>query len=149
MADAIDLSDLAATRAIGARIATMLAPGDVVTLSGPLGAGKTALAAAILAGLGHEGEVPSPTFAIVQPYEPPSVRLPVVHCDLYRLPAPEQVRELGIEDWLIDGAALIEWPEMAPAGWLWPRWRLVLASGAEGARRLTWAGGTATQAPWL
>lgn len=109
----VDLPDLAATQAYGARIAAALRPGDVIALSGGLGAGKTTLARAILHGLGHAGEVPSPTFSIIELYDPPAVRLPVVHADFYRLKEPGEVVELGLDDYR-DGAALIaEWPEMA------------------------------------
>ena len=108
----VDLPDLAATDAFGARIAKCLRPGDVVALSGGLGAGKTTLARAIIAALGHTGEVPSPTFTIVETYAPPAVRLPLVHADFYRLERPAEADELGIDDYR-DGAALIaEWPEL-------------------------------------
>ena len=109
----IALPNLAATAALGARIAGMLCPGDVVALSGGLGAGKTTLARAIIAGLGHAGEVPSPSFAIFESYDPPLVRLPLVHADFYRLARPEESQELGLDDYR-DGAVLIaEWPEHA------------------------------------
>jgi tRNA threonylcarbamoyladenosine biosynthesis protein TsaE len=99
--------------AYGARIAEVLRPGDVVALSGGLGAGKTTLARAILAGLGHEGEVPSPTFSIIELYDPPGVRLPVIHADFYRLKDPSETEELGLDDYRADAALIAEWPEMA------------------------------------
>jgi len=109
----IPLPDLAATEALGARIAAALRPGDVVALSGGLGAGKTTLARAIIAALGHVGEVPSPSFAIIETYDPPAVRMPLVHADFYRLNRPEEAEEIGLDDYR-DGAALIaEWPEHA------------------------------------
>ncbi|MBS0477433.1 MAG: tRNA (adenosine(37)-N6)-threonylcarbamoyltransferase complex ATPase subunit type 1 TsaE [Proteobacteria bacterium] len=109
----MDLSDQAATAALGARIAARLRPGDVVALSGGLGAGKTTLARAIIAALGHMGEVPSPTFAIIETYDPPTVRLPLVHADFYRLERPEDAEELGLDDYR-EGAVLIaEWPDHA------------------------------------
>ena len=109
----IPLPDLAATAALGARIAAVLQPGDVVALSGGLGAGKTTLARAIIAALGHGGEVPSPSFAIIETYDPPSVRLPLVHADFYRLNRPEEAEEIGLDDYR-EGAALIaEWPDHA------------------------------------
>ncbi len=109
----IDLPDLAATSALGERIAAVLRPGDVVALSGGLGAGKTTLARAIIAGLGHQGEVPSPSFAIIETYDPPAVRLPLVHADFYRLARPQEAEELGLDDYR-EGAALIaEWPAQA------------------------------------
>ncbi|MCJ2188268.1 tRNA (adenosine(37)-N6)-threonylcarbamoyltransferase complex ATPase subunit type 1 TsaE [Novosphingobium beihaiensis] len=109
----IALPDLAAMDRLGRAIAGVLRPGDVVALSGGLGAGKTTLARAIIAGLGHEGEVPSPSFAIVELYDPPSVRLPLVHADFYRLERPEEAEEIGLDDYR-DGAAMIaEWPDHA------------------------------------
>ena len=113
MSQRVELAGLAATEAFGAQIAAKLRPGDVVALSGGLGAGKTTLARAIIAALGHVGEVPSPSFAIFEIYEAPQMRLPVVHADFYRLAKPAEVAELGLDDYR-EGAALIaEWPEHA------------------------------------
>ncbi len=109
----IDLPDLAAMEALGARIAALLRAGDVVALSGGLGAGKTTLARAMLAGLGHTGEVPSPTFTIIETYDPPSVRLPVVHADFYRLDNPREAEELGLDDYRAGAALIAEWPDHA------------------------------------
>ncbi|MFO6447103.1 tRNA (adenosine(37)-N6)-threonylcarbamoyltransferase complex ATPase subunit type 1 TsaE [Erythrobacter sp. NE805] len=107
------LADLAATAAYGARIAAVLRAGDVVALEGGLGAGKTTLARAILAALGHEGEVPSPTFTIIETYDSPPLRLPVVHADFYRLEDPGELAEIGLDDYR-EGAVLIaEWPDHA------------------------------------
>lgn len=109
----LDLPDLAAMDRFGAAIAAQLRAGDVVALSGTLGAGKTTLARAILAGLGHCGEVPSPSFAIFELYDPPGVRLPVTHADFYRLGSPAEAAGIGLEDYR-DGRVLIaEWPENA------------------------------------
>ena len=109
----LDLPDLAAMERLGARIAAVLRPGDVVALSGGLGAGKTTLARAIIAALGYTGEVPSPTFTLVETYAPPALRLPLVHADFYRLNRPDEAEELGLDDYR-EGAALIaEWPEQA------------------------------------
>ena len=107
------LPDPAATQALGARIAECLRAGDVVALSGGLGAGKTTLARAIIAALGHQGEVPSPSFAIIETYDPPLVRLPLVHADFYRLERPEEAEELGLDDYREGAALLAEWPENA------------------------------------
>jgi tRNA threonylcarbamoyladenosine biosynthesis protein TsaE len=96
---------------IGARIAALLMPGDAIGLSGDLGAGKTTLARGILAALGLVGEAPSPSFAIVQPYGPPEVRLPLLHVDLYRIDDPAELVELGLGEARQDHALLIEWPE--------------------------------------
>ena len=109
--DRVGLPDLAAMNRFGALIAARLRPGDVVALTGQLGAGKTTLARAILATLGHIGEVPSPSFAILEPY--PSLRLPVVHADFYRLNDPSEVAELGLDEWREGGVLLAEWPEQA------------------------------------
>ncbi|HSQ95946.1 MAG TPA: tRNA (adenosine(37)-N6)-threonylcarbamoyltransferase complex ATPase subunit type 1 TsaE [Croceibacterium sp.] len=106
----IDLPDLAAMDRLGARIAAQLRPGDVVALSGSLGSGKTTLARAIIAALGYAGEVPSPTFTIVETY---NLDPPLVHADFYRLERPREAEELGLDDYR-EGAALIaEWPEKA------------------------------------
>ncbi len=133
------LPDPAATARLGASLAAVLIPGDVVTLSGPLGAGKTSIARGLLAALGLAGEAPSPSFAIVQPYDAPEVRLPVWHVDLYRLDDPAEVDELGLEDERGDGLLLVEWPERAgPAAWP-EALALTLSIEPDGARRLTWA----------
>jgi tRNA threonylcarbamoyladenosine biosynthesis protein TsaE len=123
--------------AIGAQIAPLLRPGDAIGLSGDLGAGKTTLSRAILSALGLAEEAPSPSFAIVQPYEPPETRLPVLHIDLYRIDDPADTLELGLEDARYDHALLIEWPERMGAY----RWRdmleLHLDFVGNDARRLT------------
>ncbi|KQM13821.1 tRNA (adenosine(37)-N6)-threonylcarbamoyltransferase complex ATPase subunit type 1 TsaE [Novosphingobium sp. Leaf2] len=109
----IPLPDLAAMDRLGRAIAAALRPGDVVALSGGLGAGKTTLARAIVAGLGYRSEVPSPSFAIIEVYDPPAVRLPLVHADFYRLKHPDEAQEIGLDDYR-EGAALIaEWPDHA------------------------------------
>lgn len=105
------LPDLAATDRLGKAIAATLRAGDAVLLAGDLGSGKTTLARAILAGLGVREHVPSPTFTLVQAYG--AAALPVSHYDLYRLKHAREMEELGLEEALEDGAALIEWPERA------------------------------------
>jgi tRNA threonylcarbamoyl adenosine modification protein YjeE len=105
----VTLGDETATAELGAVIGRALAPGDVVALSGELGAGKTTLARAILRSRGVEGHVPSPTFTLVQAYE--TTGLTIHHFDLYRIENPSELSELGLEDALDTGAALIEWPE--------------------------------------
>jgi tRNA threonylcarbamoyladenosine biosynthesis protein TsaE len=107
----VTLPDLAATATLGAAIAGQLAPGDAVLLRGDLGTGKTTLARAILTALGVRETVPSPTFTLVQAYDTP--RLAVRHYDLYRLKRAAEIEELGLDESLEDGAALIEWPERA------------------------------------
>ena len=105
------LPDLSAMEAYGIRIAAKLQPGDVVALSGGLGAGKTTLARAIIAALGHEGEVPSPTFTIVETYD--HLRVPLVHADFYRLEHPSEAEEIGLDDYREGAALLAEWPDHA------------------------------------
>ena len=121
---------------IGAAIGAALMAGDVVALSGDLGAGKTTLARAMLKARGLAGEAPSPTFAIVQPYAPPEVDLPIAHVDLYRIDDQDELIELGLDDYLYDGALLIEWPErLGSEGW--PDMLLLTISGEGDARVLT------------
>src|SRR5215472_12661949 len=108
-----------ATRRLARDIALALEPGDLVTLSGDLGAGKTTFARALIRTLADDPaiEVPSPTFTLLQSYELP--RFPVVHGDLYRVSGPGELDELGFDD-LPDGAVvLLEWPDRA-AGLLPP-----------------------------
>jgi tRNA threonylcarbamoyladenosine biosynthesis protein TsaE len=104
------------TAAFGAALARVARSSDVITLSGPLGVGKTALARGFLGALGHEGEVPSPSFAIVQPYD--ELNPQVWHVDLYRIEDPSEIEELGL-DAAADAVLMVEWPERAGAG-AWP-----------------------------
>lgn len=123
--------------ALGARLAAVARPGDVIALSGPLGAGKTSIARGLLAALGLEDEAPSPSFAIVQPYAPPEVRLPVLHVDLYRIEDPEEAEELGLDEARADSLLLVEWPErLGEAYWRDALW-LTLEVLPDGARALT------------
>ena len=104
------LADRAATRRLGARLAALLRPGDFVGLGGVLGSGKTTLARDVIEALaGGPVEVPSPTFTLVQTYE--LGRLTLWHVDLYRIEAPGEVIELGLDDALGEGVLLVEWPE--------------------------------------
>lgn len=128
------LADEAATERLGAGLARVLRRGDVVTLSGPLGVGKTALARALIRALGHQGEVPSPSFAIVQPYD--DLDPPIWHVDLYRVEQPDELDELGLDS-LEDAVLLVEWPDRAGEN-AWPdALRLTLDFEQGGARRLT------------
>lgn len=103
---------LSETEEIARCIATRLSVGDMIALEGDLGAGKTTLVRAVLRALGVGGEVPSPSFTLVQQYDTPQLK--VAHCDFYRIESPAEVDELGLGDALKDGAVLVEWPERAP-----------------------------------
>ena len=105
----------AETEALGAALWKTLRAPDCVLLEAPLGTGKTALARGVARAAGHAGEVPSPTYAIVQPYETDP---PLYHLDLYRLSSAAELAELGLDDMLDAGVVLAEWPERAE-GW-WP-----------------------------
>ena len=133
---AIALPDEAATAGLAARLAALARPGDVIALQGELGIGKTSLARAFLRARGHTGEVPSPTFTLVQVYELADGA--IWHFDGYRLRDPEEAWELGIEDAFHDGISLIEWPDHFGA--LLPARRLLVALSAgatPNARRAT------------
>jgi tRNA threonylcarbamoyladenosine biosynthesis protein TsaE len=122
------------TTAAGEALARIVRAGDVITLSGPLGVGKTALARGFIKALGHEGEVPSPSFAIVQPYD--DVELPVWHIDLYRIEDSAEIEELGL-DAAADAVLLVEWPDRAGTD-LWSEaLGLSLEFGRDGERILT------------
>ena len=132
----IRLPDAEATKAFGAALAPLLRPGDVIALYGALGAGKTTLARGLLRGLGHQGDVASPTFPLLLDYAPPDTRLPLRHVDLYRIEHPDELEELGLEEARDGAAMLIEWPERLP--FLWPETlRLTLAAAPGGGRSLT------------
>ena len=99
------------TRAIGQRLGALLQAGDVLLLSGELGAGKTTFVQGLARGLGYEGSVSSKSFVIMGEY---AGRVRLYHADLYRLEDPEQVWELGLEEISRDGVLVVEWPERAP-----------------------------------
>jgi tRNA threonylcarbamoyladenosine biosynthesis protein TsaE len=128
------LADEEATAAAGAALAAQARGGDVITLSGPLGVGKTALARGFLEARGHAGEVPSPSFAIVQPYD--DLDPPVWHVDLYRIEDPSEIEELGLDS-AANAVLVVEWPERAGEG-VWPQaLRLSLDFWQDGERILT------------
>jgi tRNA threonylcarbamoyladenosine biosynthesis protein TsaE len=129
----LSLPDAAATEALGATLAGILAPGDALCLFGDLGAGKTTLARGLVgAWTGLTDDTPSPTYTLVQTYDGPRGEL--WHFDLYRLESPDDAAELGLDEALASGVAVIEWPErlgtFAPAD----RLELRLAMDGEGRR---------------
>lgn len=149
MARHIRLSDPEATAALARRLAAHLRPGDTLLLSGPIGAGKTHFARALItARLDAPEDIPSPTFTLVQTYDTAAGE--IWHADLYRLSDSSELVELGLTDAFDTAICLVEWPDrlgpLAPAhalriefspegsedariaalGWSGPRWALVL-----------------------
>ena len=111
------LADEARTAALANAFAPQLRKGDIVAMSGGLGSGKTTFVRYLLAALGHKGEVPSPSFAIVVPYDH-TVLGSLLHADLYRIDHPGEIAELGLDSSGDDSVLLVEWPEHAgPAAW--------------------------------
>lgn len=138
----LELPDLAATIRLGAALARLIRVGDVIALHGDLGAGKTELARALIRAAAGDDTliVPSPTFTLVETYDTPVAVL--WHFDLYRIDTPEQVWELGLEEALADGVALIEWPERLAGLLPSPRLDLTLRIAQGDARQATLAGGS-------
>lgn len=144
----IDLPDEAATQALGAAVARSLRAGDAVCLSGPLGAGKSSLARALIRELtSPDEEVPSPTYTLVQAYQGRDFE--IAHFDLYRLENPDEARELGLDEALEHGAAVIEWPQRLGGALPPDRLSLEIEPTSDGAARTarlsfhgTWQGRT-------
>jgi len=130
--------DEAGSRRLAELLALKIRPGDVIALSGDLGAGKTTLARALIAALlgTGEAEVPSPTFSLHQAYATP--RLRIAHFDFYRLSSGEEARELGFQEAVLDGAVIVEWPERATALLPESRFEIALCETADqNLRRVT------------
>jgi tRNA threonylcarbamoyladenosine biosynthesis protein TsaE len=122
----------------GRAFAASLQGGELVTLSGDLGAGKTLFCKGVLAGLGYQGDAPSPTFNIMNHYAPPDTRLPVIHADLYRLNSPDELDELGLLDnGEPDTVCLVEWPEQGGKAFADARYTIAIAVTGENSRTLT------------
>src|SRR5437588_551717 len=132
----IELPDLAATEAFGRRLASLLFPGAVVALVGPLGAGKTHLVRAVAEGLGVADSrvVSSPTFVLIQEYR---ARLPVYHFDAYRLRGEGEFSDLGAHEYFEgDGVCLVEWADRVRAALPAEHLRLTLDITGPTSRRL-------------
>ncbi|MFJ6025326.1 tRNA (adenosine(37)-N6)-threonylcarbamoyltransferase complex ATPase subunit type 1 TsaE [Brevundimonas sp. NPDC092305] len=138
----LELSDADATTRLGAAIAPRLKAGEAVLLYGPLGMGKSTLARGLIRALTRPDEdVPSPTFTLVQFYESTP---PVAHFDLYRLTRPEEASEIGLDEALDEGCAILEWPERLgddPSVWLGPD-RLTVTLTESGDGRIATLSGT-------
>lgn len=136
----LTLPDEGATDALAQALAHILHPGDVIALSGSLGAGKTALARALINALPRPDgsyaaeEVPSPTFTLVQTYE--RAPAPVWHFDLYRLSDPDEVEELGWDEAVGEGIVLVEWPDRLGALLPEDRLDILICFPAKGAGRV-------------
>ncbi len=133
---------------IASFLALILAPGDLVTLIGDLGAGKTTFARFVIRHMaGRDEEIPSPTFALAQSYD--CGRLAVTHFDCYRFSGPDELEELGLDDALRHGAALVEWPERIAAALPGDRLDVAIADGAAETTRAVLLTGHGSWAPRL
>ncbi len=131
---------------LAGQLANVMRPGDIIALYGDLGAGKTTFARAVIAALGWSGEVPSPTYTLVQSYDGAMMRLPVWHVDLYRLDGPGDADALGLFE--TDAALIIEWPERLGARLPAQALRLCLSGSGDAVRDLTWERPKAWEDRW-
>ena len=137
----LDLPTPAETEALGRRLAQLARPGDAILLEGPIGAGKSCLARAFIrARLGHDEEVPSPTFTLVQVYDADGVE--IWHTDLYRLAHPDEVWELGLDDAFASAICLVEWPDRLGAHLPQTALRLRLEASGDGRKAVISGGRT-------
>jgi len=133
----LTLCDETATAALARHLAPCLGAGDVLALSGPIGAGKSAFARALiaarLAACGLAEDIPSPTFTLVQTYH--AGALEIWHCDLYRLTSADEIWELGLEVAFESALTVIEWPERLGPALPDRALRLEFAAGRDAAER--------------
>jgi len=130
----LSLPDLEATAALARRWVPLLKTGDCLALYGPLGAGKTAFARALIESFGVTGEIPSPTFTLLQTYE--TMQMTLFHFDLYRLKNAHELEELGWDDALTSGVTIVEWPERAGNFLPYARFSLRFFFNEDGSRRV-------------
>lgn len=142
----IALAAPAATAALAAQLAAVLRPGDIIALHGDLGAGKSTLARGLLQALGWPGDVPSPTYTLVQPYDPPDLPFAVWHVDLYRLESAAEADALGLFE--TDAALIIEWPERLGGRLPAEALHLTLSGSGDDVRTLTWDAAPAWEGRW-
>lgn len=143
------LENEAETGAFARRVAPcFVATRGIVTLTGPLGAGKTTFVRALLNALGHHGPVKSPTYTLVEPY--PDLAVPVYHFDCYRFADPEEFRWGGFDEYFQpENLCLVEWPEKAHPYLPSPDWQVRITIEATGSRLLTLgACSTAAKRQW-
>jgi tRNA threonylcarbamoyladenosine biosynthesis protein TsaE len=130
------LANEAEMLAFGSDLAGRLKVGDWLAIDGPLGAGKTVLCKGILRGLGYKGEVASPSYALVHQYDPPDVKIPTNHADLYRLDAAGDLEELGLADHRDDCITLVEWAKRGGDYFGEPSYRIEIRALEDGRRQL-------------
>lgn len=131
------IADEKAMLAYGEQLAAVLNIGDWVAIDGPLGAGKTVLCKGILRGLGFDGEVASPSYAIVHQYDVPETSIAVAHADLYRLNNVDELDELGIAEERDVRITLVEWAERSGKNYMQPSHYIQIEPQPDGSRILT------------
>jgi tRNA threonylcarbamoyladenosine biosynthesis protein TsaE len=130
------LANEAEMLAFGFALAARLKAGDWLAIDGPLGAGKTVLCSGILRGLGYQGEVASPSYALVHQYDPPDVKISVNHADLYRIDTADDFEELGLGDHRDDCITLVEWAKRGGDYFGEPSYQIEISAFEDGRRQL-------------
>jgi tRNA threonylcarbamoyladenosine biosynthesis protein TsaE len=121
----------------GRQLGSQLRVGDWVAIDGPLGVGKTVLCRGILQSFGFNGDVASPSYALIHQYLPPDVTIPLVHADLYRISSIDELDELGLSDGSYDCITLVEWAERSGGMFGVPSHHIEIDIMASGDRKLT------------